>query len=119
MDTKTNRRRAAATRTSNGSGAFLGWIVVELAGYGWLVASASDVQSATCTGLCFTEREFFLYLGLVFGFWVVLAQTILGLVITARFQRNGMSPFGAGSAAFFSTLAVVATAIGLLIAAQQ
>jgi hypothetical protein len=119
MDTSTSRRRAAVTRTSNGSGAFLGWIVAELAGYGLLVASASDQRSTTCTGLCFTEREFLLYLGLVFGFWVVLAQTILGLVVTARFHRGGMSPAAAGSAAFFSSLAVVAGAVGLLIAAQR
>ncbi len=116
MDTKTSGRRAG---TSNGSGAFLGWIVAELTGYGLLVASASDLQSTTCTGLCFTERELLLYLGLVFGFWVVLTQTILGLVLTARFRRGGMSPPAAGSAAFFCTLAVVAAAVCLLIAAQR
>jgi hypothetical protein len=119
MDTSPSRRRAAVTRTSNGSGAFLGWIVAELAGYGLLVTSASDQQSITCTGLCFTERELLLYLGLVFGFWVVLAQTVLGLVITERFHRGGMSPSAAGSAAFFSTFAVVAAAVGLLIGAQR
>ena len=125
MDADTSRRRAGQTksarapRPSNGTAAFMGWIVAELSGYGLLAVLASDQQSSTCTGLCFSEREIIVWLGLVFGFWVLLAQVILGLALTARFHRGGMGPVAAGSAAFFSTLAVVVAVIGFLVAAQQ
>jgi hypothetical protein len=125
MDADGGGRRAADGKSaatdlrSSGIGALLGWIVVELVGYGLLVAFASDQQSSTCTGLCFTERDLFIFLGLAFGLWILPGQLVLGLVLTAGYRRGGMSPFGAGTTAFFATVVAAACVIGVIIAAQQ
>jgi hypothetical protein len=104
QDTKSSLR-------SNGSMTFLGWIVAEVAGYGALVLQASDRIPATCTGLCFSDREFLLFLGLGFGIAAVPAQIIVGLMMTGYLHRQPMAAPAAGTVAFFTTLALLVAAL--------
>ncbi|HEY0616703.1 MAG TPA: hypothetical protein VGD15_03915 [Kribbella sp.] len=101
-------------RTSNSVVVFLGWIAASLVVFGVVVALASDQQPYGCESgdWCFSDRELLLFLGWMFGFYILLAQLILGLAVTALLNRLKMSSFATGTTGFFTT----ATGIALVLA---
>jgi hypothetical protein len=80
------------------------------------VALASDQQPYGCESgdWCFSARELLLFLGWMFGFYILLAQLILGLAVTALLNRLKMSSFATGTTGFFTTAAGIALVLAYL-----
>ncbi|WP_328327097.1 hypothetical protein OHA70_00075 [Kribbella sp. NBC_00382] len=102
----------------NGYRVFLGWIGVELAGYALLVLFASDEPNSGCVGLCFSDQGMLVLLGMMVGIFVLIGQVIVGLLLVKAYNRRRMTPLATGSAAFFTTFAVVVLIFGALAVAN-
>lgn len=111
-------QHAEVRRSSRGFLVFLAWISAELAVYATLVLAASDETRPNCSGLCFSDREILILLGVMFGIAALVGQLIVGLLLTGAFTRRQMTPLAAGSAAFFITFALTALILALLAVTQ-
>ncbi|WP_433007477.1 hypothetical protein [Kribbella sp. CA-294648] len=111
-------QHAEVRRSSRGFLVFLAWIGAELVIYAALVFAASDETRPNCSGLCFSDRELLILLGMMFGLAALVGQLIVGLLLTRVYHRRRMTPFAAGRTAFFITFALTALVLGLLAVTQ-
>ena len=94
-------------RRSNSFLVFLGGVGLELVAYAALVLAASDTSPAHCSSLCFSDRDLLVLLGMMFGLFVLVGQLIIGMLLTSAYNHHRMTSFSTGSAAFFTTFAVL------------
>ena len=108
-------------RMSNSYLVFFGWLAASVAGFGIAVLRASDDPPPLCQstgfGSCWSDRDELIFLGWVFGFWLLLLHLLVGLIVTANLNRRDWSSFGTGTVAFFTSALVPAGAF-LYIALQ-
>jgi hypothetical protein len=107
-----------ARRASASYRVFFGWVGLEVAGYALAVLFASDEPNSGCSGLCFSDQGTLMLFGMIFGVFVLGGQVIVGLLLNKSFNRNRLSSFVNGSAAFFVTFVVAALVLGFLAVAQ-
>ncbi|MGW6279353.1 hypothetical protein [Kribbella sp. NPDC055071] len=98
---------------------FVGWLAALIAAFGVIVLLTPGRTPLNCQstgfGSCWSDRDRLVLLGWILGIPGAGIEFVVGLLVTAAYNRAGWASFWTGTAAFFASLPLAAVAMVVMV----